>query len=346
MNMKILISTDPEIPVPPEYYGGAERAAFHLINGFIANGFAVILIANENSKSSAAYKLYKWPISISTGFKSIIKNAFFMLNVIRQEEPEIILSYSRILYLYPSFLFTKHHFIKRYGRPVSGYSAKVADLIIGKRISYIVVAGHLIKNIKNKSKWTVIHNFTDTSYFTDINEGIKEYYLFLGRIEHIKGTYEAIQVAMQMKEKLIIAGNVEYENLEYFENKVKPYLADGKVEYVGVVNDEKKRKLLQNAKALLFPINWEEPFANVIPESLACGTPVYAFKRGCVAEAIIDGINGYAVTSINEMCEKLTLIDTLDRHNVRKSAELDFSVNASVKKHINLFEQISAKNVR
>jgi len=336
--VKILISTDPEIPVPPTLYGGAERVAYGLLKGLKELGHEVILLANKDSIAPEADKIISWKRESSIGIRNIIGNAYQLLQVIKKEQPDVIHCYSRILYLYPSWIFTKKIFFKRYGRFISPKSTALANKIIGKRIVYTANATHMIKHLPMQSKWHIIHNMVDTSRFTDNPSTKKEYLFFLGRIEHIKGTKEAIEAALATKEKLIIAGNVPSEHQEYFNQYVKPYLNHPLIHYVGAVNDDQKIKYLQGAKAMLLPLNLAvEAFPNTMIESLACGTPVIGFNISAVPEAITNGLNGFVVNNVKEMSEAISKIKEIDRTQVRQDAINRFSIPVITRHHLNMF---------
>ena len=336
--MKILISTDPEIPVPPTLYGGAERVAYGLIKGLNNMGHEIILLANGQSNAKEVKKIIAWKRTASVGFFNILINGFQLLKVILCEKPDIVYCYSRILYLYPSWLFTRKIFFKRYGRYISPKSTALADRIINKRIVYTANAKHMINHLQRKNKWHIIHNMVDTDKFKDDENKDKGYLFFLGRIEHIKGTKEAIEAALLAEQPLVIAGNVPSEHQDYFDEHVKPYLTNPLIEYIGPVNDDEKIEYLQGAKAMLLPLNLSvEAFPNTMIESLACGTPVIGFNISAVPEAVKDGVNGYVVKDTKEMAKAIDKIGDIDRSVVRKDAIINFSIPKITEQHLNLF---------
>jgi glycosyltransferase involved in cell wall biosynthesis len=151
--------------------------------------------------------------------------------------------------------------------------------------------------------------------------------VFLGRVERIKGAHTAIAVARRTGRQLVIAGNraVDGEEREYFEREIAPHCDGRDIKYVGPVTDNDKNDLLGKAAALLFPVEWGEPFGIVMVEALACGTPVIAFSRGAVPEVIEDGTTGVLCDSVPEMMEAVSRIPTLERVRCRESFERRFS---------------------
>jgi glycosyltransferase involved in cell wall biosynthesis len=152
-----------------------------------------------------------------------------------------------------------------------------------------------------------------------------DYLVFLGRMSPDKGAHRAIQVALRTGLPLKIAAKMrEPREREYFEAFVRPHLSS-RIEYVGEVGHQEKVALLRDARAMLFPISWEEPFGLVVVESMACGTPVIATRRGAVPEVIEDGVTGVIVAGHHQMPAALEAADRLDPREIRRRAEQHFS---------------------
>lgn len=337
--MKILLTCDPEFPVPPHLYGGVERLVDGLAKGYQMQGHEVYLVAHPASKCVYTVQNNKWPALYSRGFGNIIKNAMFLYKVAKKVKPDVIHSFSRLLYGYPLFLNTKLPFIQTYGRKISAKSTSFAVRFAGKKLCFTACGGHMLTGLANKQLFTTIFNFTDIDYFTYDPFIEKKYVMVLGRIEDIKGTKEAIQAAIQSNTDIIIAGNVEPAHYKYFDEEIKPLMAHPLVQYVGAVNDEQKKYYLQRAKALLFPVKWEEPFGIVMAEALACGTPVIAFNRGSVPEIIIENKNGYIVTNVSEMVTAISKISFLNNEEIRSDALSRFSATNITTQYLDLLEQ-------
>ncbi len=341
--MTVLLTCDPELPVPPPKYGGIERLVDELVHQYKLQGNKVLLVANEESTCKFADKIYAWKANSSRGLMNIIKNASCLYNIYKKEKPDIIHSFSRLLYMYTLFLFTKVPILQTYEREINPYSTKLASILGGSKLQFTACGKHMIKKIGNKAKWTAIHNFTLTDYFVPDEKTKRDSLMFLGRIEDIKGTSEAIEASLKAEEKIIIAGNVSPEHKQYYDEKIAVHKDNDKVEIVGEVNDEQKRYYLQKSKALLFPVKWEEPFGIVMAESMACGTAVIAFNRGSVPEVIEDGKTGFIVNNVNEMADAIKKIDTLDKSYIRKEAVERFSPKIIALQYIAIFNELIGK---
>lgn len=341
--MKILITCDPEIPVPPVQYGGIERIVDSLITAFKKRGHNVYLCGHPCSSSVDASAIYGWPALHSRGTNNILKNSLFLRDVYLKIKPDIIHSFSRLLYLYPLFTIKNLRVLQSYQRGISANSTSIASKIAGNRLHFSCCGGHMINKHPIAKRCATIYNFTDVNYFQPEHQKKTDYLVYLGRIEDIKGTKEAIEVALSTNQRLVIAGNIQPGHEEYFNNHIKPHLNNPLINYVGPVNDEQKRDLLQGAKAFLFPIKWEEPFGIVMAEAMACGVPVIGFNRGSVPEVVENGRSGYVVNTMEEMCEAVNNIHLIDRHVVRKECEQRFSLNVVADQYLNQFENLIKK---
>ena len=170
--------------------------------------------------------------------------------------------------------------------------------------------------------------------------------VFLGRIEEIKGPHLAIEVARRTGSKLILAGNVPNEHRSWFEAHVAPHVDGEFIRYVGPVDDAQKNALLGQARALLMPILWQEPFGIVMAEALACGTPVIGLRRGSVPEVIESGISGFVVDTVDEMIAATHRVEEISRAACRQRVEQCYSENAVTDKYLTLYEEMIARMTR
>jgi glycosyltransferase involved in cell wall biosynthesis len=168
-----------------------------------------------------------------------------------------------------------------------------------------------------------------------------DYLLFFGRIHHDKGAAAAIQIAMESGMKLIMAGVIQ--DHEYYRSEVEPHLDGDRVRYVGVADEELRNKLLGGAKALLHPINFNEPFGLSIVEANACGTPVVAYSKGSMPEIIENGANGFLVNDVHSAAEAVGSLAAISRRKCRAIAEERFSAGRMVENYIRVYEKIIGK---
>lgn len=338
--MKILFTVDPEIPVPPENYGGIERIVNGLISEFAAKGHEIYLLANKHSRAPCATHIEGWKGHNSRNKYDSFQNSIQLLKYTKKYKPHIIHSFSRLLYVYPLLATTKFKILQSYQREISPATTSITSWLGNKNIYFSACGNHLFSAFSDKKKWKAIHNFTDTNYFVPARAYKGGYLFFLGRIQEIKGVYEAIQVALGANKQLIIAGNIPDEHKQYFNEKVKPYLTNPLIKYIGPVNDEVKSEYLQNAEALLFPIKWEEPFGIVMAESMACGTPVIGFNRGAVPEVIKNGVNGFIAENVDAMKKAVKKVSVIDRQKVRQDAEQKFSIKVIADQYLKYYDEI------
>jgi glycosyltransferase involved in cell wall biosynthesis len=200
----------------------------------------------------------------------------------------------------------------------------------------------MVKDFNDIAPTHAIHNGVRIEQF-DFREQVapEAPLVFLGRIEPIKGTHTAIQIAKATGRKLIIAGNRSNkpEMDRYFVEQVEPHLSD-RILYIGAVNDIQKNELLGSAAAFLMPIDWDEPFGIVMAEALACGTPVIGAARGALPEIVDHGITGACCESVDEMIAAVHQVENFSRHACRQSAETRFAAPIIVDQYISLYESI------
>jgi glycosyltransferase involved in cell wall biosynthesis len=163
------------------------------------------------------------------------------------------------------------------------------------------------------------------------------YLAFLGRISPEKRPDRAIRIARQAGLRLKIAAKVNAEERFYFENEIEPLLGDG-IEFVGEINESRKNDFLRNAGALLFPIDWPEPFGLAMIEAMACGTPVIAFRRGSVPEIVEEGVTGTIVDSESEAIASLHDVLAYDRRRVRQRFEERFSASTMADRYVSAYQ--------
>jgi len=183
-----------------------------------------------------------------------------------------------------------------------------------------------------------VYNGIDTAKYKP-NKSHQDNLLFIGRIVPEKGAHTAIKVALKTNHKLTIIGPVFPDNLYYFEHKIKPYLNE-QIKYLGQLPPEKTISYFQTAKALLVPIEWQEPFGLTMIEAMSCGTPVIAYRQGSVPEIVAHAKTGFVVDNIQQMVKAVSMIDKIDRQKCREHVLENFSINNMVENYLTAYKNI------
>jgi glycosyltransferase involved in cell wall biosynthesis len=343
--MRILLTADPWIPVPPRFYGGIER----IIDGIVVElkrlGHEVGILANGESTTPADQK-FAWAVTDPKSVADHIRNVLVLTRVARVFRPDIVHSFSRLLYLVPS-LFTKTPAVMSFQRHTGGRQISIAALLGGERIQFTGCSKFIADmGARWSGRWEAIPNFVDTDFYSFESEVSADAPLvFLSRIEQIKGAHAAIQIAKACGRRLLIAGNrpEDLRSLNYWRERIQPEIGLNGIEYVGPVDDLQKRLLLARAAALVVPIEWDEPFGIVFVEALSCGTPVISCPRGGLPEIIEDGRHGFLVNSIAEGVKAIGKLGQISRAECRGRAVNNFSVAAVVSMYIRVYSNLVLK---
>lgn len=309
--MKILITADPELPVPPKYYGGIERIVDMLVRGLIARGHEVTLFAHRDSSTGAS--LVPWPGRSSLSGYDTVCNSALLTSHVLFHRVDIIHSFSRVAYLLP-LLPLPIPKLMTYQRPIAVRSVKMGHRLSNGTLWFTAISHQMMTHVSDVGTWRVVFNGIPLSaYEYSEDPGVGAPLLFLGRIEEIKGPHLAIEIARRSDLPLVVAGNVPPEHYSWYAANVAPYIDGVRVRYVGPVDDKQKNDLFRSALALLMPIVWDEPFGIVMAEAMACGTPVIGFNRGAVPEVVDDGKTGFVVDTVDECVEAVKKLGTIDR---------------------------------
>ena len=326
--------------VPPKLYGGTERIVAYLTDELVAQGHEVTLFASGDSRTKA-HLVAGAPraLRLNPEVQIEIPHLLLMLDTVRQRADEFdILHFHVDLIHLPLFESLRERTLSSlHGR------LDIADIwpFYQRFMNMPVVS---ISNAQRLPmppvRWlsTVHHGLPIDLY--QLGAGNGEYVLFLGRISPEKGADAAIKIACKAGVPLKIAAKVDKADINYFETTIKPLLNHPLVEYLGEVGESEKKQLLQNAMALLFPINWPEPFGIVMIEAMACGTPVICFPRGSVPEVMEDGITGYIVKDIPGAAKALANIAQLDRRRIRQCFEARFTAKHMTDAYLHLYSRM------
>lgn len=338
--MKILLTADPELPVPPTLYGGIERIIDSIVRGLQSRGHRVGLVAREGSNCPAD-DFYPWPGKASQSRRSTFSNCIALEQAIRRFKPDLLHSFSRLAYMLPLLPGTLPK-IMSYQRQPSIRTTKWARRLSFRSLTFTGCSDHICNSGRlGGGTWDAIPNFIELDTY-DFNPTVPDDapLVFLSRIERIKGTHTAIEIARKSGRRLLIAGNRidSGEAAEYWKTEIEPQL-DDQIEYVGPVNDVQKNHLLGSAAAMIVPIEWEEPFGIVFAEALACGTPVISCPRGALAEILTPGLHGFLVTNVQNGVDAVNQLSTIDRQACRSHAETRFSCAAVITQYEALYQR-------
>ena len=341
MKLRIAITADPYLPVPPRLYGGIERVVALLVSGLVRRGHEVTLIAHPESQTPADLIGYGVPPHTGTAARARelmqVGSALLRLSA----TVDVIHSFGRLAALVPVLPMRRVKKIQSYQRPIPWTGVRRAAGLGGDSILFTGCSTSLYASANGAAagtRWRTVFNCVDPSTYVPVVRVQADAPLaFLGRIERIKGTHHAIQIARAAGRRLVIAGNVADQ--EYFRAEVAPHIDSRLVRYVGEVDDAAKSRLLGAAAALLMPIEWDEPFGIVMAEAFACGTPVIGFARGSVPEVVRDGVNGFLARSVAEAAQAVSRLDRINRGTVRRDCEQRFSSDAIVGAYEDIYRE-------
>jgi glycosyltransferase involved in cell wall biosynthesis len=324
--LRIAIIAAPFIAVPPVDYGGTELFVAHLAEGLQRLGVEVVVYANgESTVSTERRSLYPkslWPIKVPerAWLREVNHNSWAIADAMKD---------CQLVHVVKSpFALTLHG---PHDPFLSEFYSYFPD------VQYVCISQAQCRE-EAMPKRRTIHHGLDLSLYRLV-EKKQPYLSFIGRIAPIKGTHIAIDVAQRTGIPLKIAGEVQPVYQQYFDRHVRPQL-DGKlVEYIGPADLKAKNELLGNSMAMLFPIQWSEPFGLAMVEAMACGTPVLAMPGGSVPEVVRDGVSGYICPNVREMAKRVLNLD-LKPAAVRAYVEQNFSTETMAGRYATLYQDM------
>lgn len=325
---------------PPKYYGGTERIVSYLTEELVSQGHDVSLFASGDSVTAARLIApCKEALRLSKEKADPVAYHLVQLQMVLDKVSEFdIIHFHTDYYHYPvTNIIREQNITTLHGKLSIPGLDEVYKLY--RHLPLVSISDSQRKPVPF-ANWvgTVYHGLPEQLLKFHAEPG--DYLAFIGRISPEKGVDKAIEIAVKSEIPLKIAAKIDKEDQDYYEKEIKHLLNHPLIEYVGEIGEQEKDDFLGNAMVMLFPINWEEPFGLVMIESMACGTPVIAFKRGSVPEVIDEGISGFVVNTADEAVSALKNISSVNRHLCRKRFEERFSVKRMTEDYLKIYENI------
>jgi glycosyltransferase involved in cell wall biosynthesis len=325
--------------VPPRLYGGTERIVSYLTEELVRQGHEVTLFASGDSTTSATLvPCCAEALRLNPAVKDPIPYYMAMIDTVaRMADQFDVLHFHIDQFHFPSFRpLAKRTITTLHGRqdlPDLQYLyAKFPDMPL---VSISDAQRRPVPDAHFAA--TVYHGLPDT--FLPFNAKPGSYLAFLGRISPEKRVDRAIHIAQAAGLPIKIAAKIDKVDEAYFDSEIRHLLSLPGVEYIGEIGEHEKSDFLGQARALLFPIDWPEPFGLVMIEAMACGTPVLAFRHGSVPEVIDDGVSGLVVESLEEAITRLPELLALDRRRVRHRFEERFHVSRMAESYLKVYQR-------
>ncbi len=326
--------------VPPQLYGGTERVVSYLTEELVRLGHDVTLFASGDSITRARLEaLCRRALRLDPHCCDPLAHHLRMLGQVYQRAQEFDIIHCHTDYL---------------GLPLTRFSPTPTVITLHGRLDipditplyqeYAEVPLVSISDAQRihlpQANWAAtIHHGLPPELYT-FQPHPSSYLLFLGRISPEKRPDSAIRVACRAGVPLRIAAKVDKADREYFETTIRPLLGHPLIEFIGEADEQQKRVLLGDALALLFPIDWPEPFGLVMIEALACGTPVIARPRGSVPEVLREGYTGLFCETEDDMVEAIQRVATLDRVECRREFEQRFTAGTMAQHYLEVYQEI------
>ncbi len=326
--------------VPPHAYGGTERVVAYLTEALVKQGHAVTLFASGDSITSAKLvPIVDRALRLDQSCRDPLPAHFVLMDRVAKWAPEF-----DILHFHTDYL----HFpiVRLLGIPnVTTLHGRLdlPDLPMlyrqFNRVPLISVS-NAQRNPLTMANWraTVYHGLPEDLYRFHPRSG--GYLAFLGRISPEKRPDRAIEIARRTGLPLKIAAKVDKVDEAYFNAEIKALLAQPNIEFIGEIGDREKEQFLGDARALLVPIDWPEPFGLVMIEAMACGTPVIAFRCGSVPELMRDGVTGFVVDSVEQAVLAVDRIDAIDRRACRREFERRFTADRMALDYVAAYQAV------
>ena len=332
--------------VPPKHYGGTERIVAYLTEELVRLGHKVTLFASGDSVTSAELvPVCRRAFRQNKRAKDYLSREVLLMDHVMQRarEFDVIHFHTACLHYLISRHLTVSHVTTLHGRLDTSEFLRLYERF---RDMPMISISNAQRSPWPCANWqaTIYHGLPQDLFQFHPNPG--GYLAFLGRISPEKRVDRAIEIAKRVEMPLKIAAKVDPADRRYFKREIEPLLNNPHIEWMGEVSDKDKDEFLGNAYALLFPIDWPEPFGLVMIESMACGTPVIAYAGGSVAEVMHDGVTGFVVNDIEQAVEATRRVRGLSRAQCREVFEKRFTAKRMASDYMNVYTRLADSRMR
>jgi glycosyltransferase involved in cell wall biosynthesis len=329
--------------VPPKLYGGTERVVAWLVDELVELGHEVTLFASGDSTTRAKL-VSAWPRALRLGRprSDPIAAQTALLETVSRLSRQFDVVHFHIDWAHLPMM-------SRLGVPYLTTMHGRLDIPGLRLLAELFTEAPLVSISDNQrqplpsARWlqTIYHGLPEGSLRPGYQPG--KYLAFLGRLTAEKGPEVAIRIAKAAGMPLRIAAKIPRSEAQYFKQRLEPLIDGEQIKLVGEVGDQEKQEFLSQASALLFPIDWPEPFGLVMIEAMACGTPVIAFRRGSVPEVVENGVTGYVVDTEEQALEAVKKIEKLDRARVRQTFASRFTAQRMAQEYVGCYRMLAAQ---
>jgi glycosyltransferase involved in cell wall biosynthesis len=344
--MRIALISTPFVAVPPRQYGGTELVVYELAEGLVTHGHDVHLYATGDSQTRATlhflYREAQWPPETLTDLNHV---SWAMQQVVEDGPFDVVHAHSAVALgcarLVPDLplVYTIHH--ERDEQLSAFYQYCEAA-------QYIAISEDQLRREVPLRDVTVIHHGLDPSRYQYARRAAGDYVCFVGRFSRVKGPHTAIDAAARAGRPIRIAGEVHPPDQAWVNVELRDRLAQPHVRQLGLIGLDEKRSLLRDARALLAPVEWNEPFGLILIEAMLSGCPVVAFKRGSIPELVDEGVTGFVARSLDDMVNLIRpggAVDSFDRLRCRARAVERFGRDRMVENHLTLYTRLASSTL-
>ena len=327
--------------VPPKLYGGTERVVHYLTEELVRQGHDVTLFASGDSQTSARLvAAVPRALRLDPNVRDPLPHLMVQLEQVKRQASnfDVLHFHSEALH-FPAFRELRRRTVTTvHGRldlpDLMPFYEEFADMPL------VSVSHDQRRHLPNANWLGTVHHGLPSAVLPFNPRPSGNYLAFIGRISPEKRPDRAIAIAQRAGMRLLIAAKIDASDRGYFTRSIEPLLSGPHVEFIGEIDEAKKAQFLGNARALLFPIDWPEPFGLVMIEAMACGTPVIGWRCGSVPEVIDHGVTGYVVDGQLEAVSAVDRIDELDGRLVRQRFEERFSAERMAREYVKIYRSV------